>query len=218
MRLVLDPLLDLIYPPKCALCREVGVPSPCPLCLAQMASASTPDHLVESRISEIRAVFDYESRAGDAVRRLKYSRSRSLSPFMSEAVFKAYSSWNGGWDAIVPLPIHWSRKASRGFNQAEILCRRLPKEIIRLDLLKRQRLTPPQASLNAESRRSAPLGAFTASPLAAGKRILIIDDVVTTGSTLKAASDALFAMGAVHVDALAFAVSPLGRDHHTASG
>lgn len=218
MRMVLDPILDLIYPPKCALCREVGVASPCPLCLSQMTAANAPDHLVASRIQEIRAVFDYESRAGDAVRRLKYSRSRSLAPFMSEAIIKAFSAWNGGWDAVVPLPIHWSRHASRGFNQAEVLCRGIPREVLRTDLLKRQRLTPPQASLNAESRRSAPMGAFTASPLVSGLQILIIDDVVTTGSTLKAASEALFASGASQVDALAFAVSPLGRDHHTATG
>lgn len=218
MRLILDPLLDLVYPPKCAICREIGAPSPCPICAAQMAAAATPSHLVESRINEIRAIYDYESRAGDAVRRLKYSRSRSLSPFMSEAIRKAYSSWQGDWDAIVPLPIHWTRHAARGFNQAMVLCRRLPVEKVKTDLLRRQRLTPPQASLNAELRRSAPLGAFIASPSAAGMKILIIDDVVTTGSTLKAASEALFAMGATQVDALAFAVSPLGRDHHTASG
>jgi ComF family protein len=210
---LLDPVLDWIYPPKCALCREIGAPSPCPQCISQMrAAVNPPTHLVESRIREIRAVYDYESPAGEAVRRLKYSRSRSLVPFMSRAIRIGFDAWNGDWDKIVPLPIHWSRQAERGFNQAEMLCRGLDPATVDLKLLKRARLTPPQASLNAENRRVAPVGAFQACRSCEGLRILIVDDVVTTGSTLKSAADALFEAGAARVDALSFAVSPFGKD------
>lgn len=211
---LLDPVLDWIYPPKCALCREIGAPSPCPECIAKMkAAVNPPTHLVASRIREIRALYDYESPAGEAVRRLKYSRSRSLVPFMSRAIQIGFEGWSDEWDKILPLPIHWSRQAERGFNQAEMLCRELPQNLVETKLLKRVRLTPPQASLGAESRRSSPVGAFAASPACAGMKVLIVDDVVTTGSTLKSAADALFDSGAARVDALCFAVSPFGKDH-----
>jgi ComF family protein len=111
-------------------------------------------------------------------------------------------------DAVVPVPIHWTRRVHRGFNQSELLCEDLPKEIVNPTLLARVRRTKPQASLTPEERLNSLAKAFWASPDVRGRHILLVDDVVTSGATLNQCALALKQQGAAKVSALAFAGVP----------
>jgi ComF family protein len=101
----------------------------------------------------------------------------------------------GNIDLIVPVPLHATRLRERGYNQAVLLARELGQILERPvmeDALERTRATAPQVGLNAEQRLENVRGAFRASrPGLAGKRVLLLDDVYTTGSTLEAACAAL---------------------------
>ena len=104
-------------------------------------------------------------------------------------------------DLIVPVPIHWSRKCTRGFNQAELLCQRLSASP---HALVRHRRTRPQVGLTEEERLRNLKDAFQASPIVYGKRILLVDDVLTSGQTARECARALRTAGAREVGFLAF--------------
>jgi len=128
---------------------------------------------------------------------------------MAELLFAAGSAL-GLFDGVVavPVPIHWSRRARRGFNQSELLCECLPSGLVDSKLLARTRATKPQAGLSVEERQRNLDGAFMASPSVSGRAVLLIDDVVTSGQTAKACASALYTAGALEVGILAFAGNP----------
>jgi ComF family protein len=116
------------------------------------------------------------------------------------------------FDCLVPVPLHWRRKWSRGFNQAELLARVLGRHTalpVLAKTLQRRRSTQAQAGLSDAERRANTEGAFTVPdkrrPDLSGKHVLLIDDVLTTGATLSAASRALRRAGARRVTVLTVA-------------
>jgi ComF family protein len=121
-------------------------------------------------------------------------------------------------DMVIPVPLHANRQRERGYNQAELLARafaRLQGLPVRNDILKRARATEAQTRLARVERRRNVAGAFAlTSPTAAaavhGKRIVLVDDVTTTGSTIDAAAEPLRAAGATSVWGLAVARPGLG--------
>ena len=112
-------------------------------------------------------------------------------------------------DLIIPIPLHPERERERGYNQSTLLARELSGQShvpYSTNGLQRTRPTPPQAQLNAQARRENVRGAFMAdASKVAHKRIVLIDDVCTTGSTLSEAAEALYAAGATAVSAHCFA-------------
>ena len=117
----------------------------------------------------------------------------------------------GSCDVAVPVPLYSTRLRERGFNQADKLCRALGRRLgVPLDpsLLLRTRSTRPQTGLDRARRRSNVRGAFASSArLRPGTRVLLVDDVVTTGTTLREATGALLEAGAAGVVPFA----PTGR-------
>jgi ComF family protein len=117
-----------------------------------------------------------------------------------------------GVDALVPMPLHRRRLGQRGYNQALELARPLSKALglpLRHTWLQRVRDTAPQTGLDAKARRRNLRGAFVAAAAMEGKRVLLIDDVITTGSSMLEASRACRRAGAIEVRVLAAARAPL---------
>jgi len=114
------------------------------------------------------------------------------------------------YDAVIPIPQHWFRKMTHRYNQADVLASRVSAAIdqpVRSHWLRRSRWTQKQGMKTVVEREFNMLGAFRAAPLKAieGKRLLLVDDVMTSGATLHQAASALRAAGAIHVDAVVFA-------------
>ena len=112
-------------------------------------------------------------------------------------------------DWVVPMPLSQERLRQRGFNQAYVLARELAPTVVRKDFLLRIRDTPAQSSLPRRERLANVQNAFAIEPLQhhqlQGKRIVLVDDVMTSGASLNAAAHTLKHAGAQHVTALVFA-------------
>ena len=211
-----DGLLNLVFPPKCCICYEVGRPAICTDCAPTLKPLpqgscercgidSAGDNRVcqwMSAVDVVRGAFDYKGSAGLAVKQLKFSRALDAAAPMATHLVPLAEELD--FDYVVPVPIHWSRHSHRGFNQAEVLARQtgLP---FRTGLLRRVRATWPQARAQASVRRSALQGAFRSKPCP-GARVLLLDDVITSGGTVEACAQELKAHGAQWVGALAFAI------------
>jgi ComF family protein len=147
----------------------------------------------------------YRGLCATAVQALKYQRRTSMSGWMAREVEVAADRFGLEWDLVAPVPIHWSRRAHRGFNQAEILAERLGG---RDDVLSRTRKTRPQVGLPREERLTNLVGAFAASPEVRGQSVMLVDDVLTSGGTAKECAKALLEQGAKEVGILTFAGEP----------
>ncbi len=195
-------MLAWLYPARCALCDRVGLPSVCDDCRAEMV-CSAPTRGDVAPLAFRASVYTYEGRPAQAVRRLKYNRATALADFMARALAPRIAELAD--DLVVPVPIHPRRRGERGFNQAELLCAGDHGCEISTRALRRVRMTPPQASLPMAERADNLRGAFVADPLVAGKRVLLVDDVLTSGHTARACAAALIEAGAKEVGVLAFA-------------
>jgi ComF family protein len=112
----------------------------------------------------------------------------------------------------VPVPLHLGRLVERGFNPPALLARRWCRAggvEFAPGLLARWRDTPHQSQLSREERVRNVVGAFSAHPGAAGRHVVLVDDVITTGATLEACRQALYAAGVVHVTVMALAATTL---------
>lgn len=212
-----EGLADVVFPGKCCICGELGRSAFCDDCRARLqplrqgscarcAIDDADDNIVcqwMGAVDVMRAAFDYQGTAGEAVKRLKYDRALELASPMGEALKEAAADLL--YDFVVPVPIHWSRRSQRGFNQAtEIACAAGLGQI-REGLLTRKRATWPQARIKGADRRNLLQGAFAARAIA-GARVLLLDDVVTSGGTLEGSALALKAAGASWVGAVVYAV------------
>lgn len=180
----------------CASCARGGFPAP---------------------LAGIRVAVVYEGAAREAVLALKYRGQRRLAAPLGDLLAEASRGGVIVADVVVPVPLHRARGRARGrvrgYNQADLLAGRVAGRLrlpLRRDALRRPRATRPQTQLAPAERRANVAGAFAlASPRAAsalaGKRVLLIDDVTTTGSTLEAAAVALAAAHPAAVWGLAFA-------------
>lgn len=213
-------LLDVLFPPRCVRCRATGavlcaaclatarVPLP-PLCAScgrslPSSGATCPTCAAgrgPSTLRSIRAAALHEGAVRDAVLALKYRGQRRLAEPLGDLLAEAIRASGELPDALVPVPLHSARRRARGYNQAELLARRCARRLgvpCETRALLRRRATPPQVGLSSAERLANVAGAFAVAEPAAvrrlgAKRVLLIDDVTTTGSTLDAAASALAA-------------------------
>ena len=150
----------------------------------------------------------YDGALRSLIHLFKYSGMRPLAGRLSRLLDRALSI-DERYDFVVPVPMHWRRRWRRGFNQAELLAREVAKRrgIPLLNALRRRKATENQASLTSAARRRNAAGAFQPRPgiELKGMRILLIDDVFTTGATAGACAVALKKAGAKNVSLLTLA-------------
>ncbi len=142
----------------------------------------------------------YEGRLRDWIHLFKYGRVRTLAEPLVELLAAAVPRTER-FDAIVPVPLHWRKRWQRGFNQSGLLAAGMARKwgVPVVNALRRRRFTSAQAGLSNTARRKNVAAAFAARCRLAGKHILLIDDVLTTGSTAAACARALRASGAVRI-------------------
>ncbi len=147
---------------------------------------------------------------GTALRALKYARRRALATTLGEILADALPFAADEHDRIAPVPLHRERLRERGFNQAALLARPLARRtgaLLDLGLLLRTRPTPPQVGLGELERRRNLRGAFALRPGrdVRGLRVLLVDDVCTSGATADACARVLVEAGASAVDVVTLA-------------
>lgn len=208
--IVLRGLLDMLAPPRCAACEEELEPGEEGFCVVC-------DPLLEplAGAEALHAVMRFGGPLASAMRRFKYGGRSELARPLAACIAERARAHCAGLDAIVPVPLHDARLRARGFDQASLLAGELARIVgipRRLDLLARVRPTPTQAALDRAARLVNVEGAFRASPRVKGLRVLVLDDVRTTGATSSDACRALLAAGAVRAHSLALALAEVGSD------
>jgi len=158
----------------------------------------------------------YDGSLRKLIHLFKYSGVRPLGKRLAGLLCRALPDDGAErFDVVVPMPLHWRRRWKRGFNQSEILARQVAGYLQKVtggrvpmvDAMRRVRATATQAGLTNSNRRKNVAGAFRVIRKAqlAGKRILLIDDVMTTGSTAAACASAMKRAGAASVTLLTLA-------------
>lgn len=209
-------LTSLLFPPLCIGCMSLlrGTTSSRIVCRAcAIGLVALPAD--ERTIAGVEAMWAYHGPLASALHRLKYCGDAAvagpLGRLLADAPgFTASTQCGIEWDDIVPVPLHFTRVWQRGYNQAALMARWAMKSQpsrARLSprLLRRRRATPPQTGLSLARRLENVRGAFVAPDPARveGRRILVVDDVTTTGATLRACLAALDEAGASEIGALA---------------
>ena len=202
--------LSFIEPPYCA---RLGIPftyDPGPGLLSMEAIANPPAY------ARARAAVRYDDTARKLVLSFKYGDRLDLAPMMGQWMARAGRELLGEADALIPVPLHWRRLWSRRFNQSAALAGAIARQNgvpVLHKALKRVRATPQQVGLSKTQRADNVQGAFAIPDKAAvrGRRLVLIDDVLTSGATADTCARALLRAGAAQVDVLVFArvVAPM---------
>jgi len=145
---------------------------------------------------KVLALGPYQGQLREALHRFKYSGEKRIGKFLADLLLEGPALDLVRPDLIVPVPLHPGRLRQRGYNQALVLAERLALGLgipLGKDILFRTAATHPQASLQREARRSNLVNAFEVrqTERLKGKSILLVDDIITTGSTLEACGQAL---------------------------
>jgi ComF family protein len=198
--------LSLIAPPYC---ERLGIPfayDPGPGVLSMQAITDPPAY------HRARAAVRYDDVARTLVHALKYGDRLDLAPTMGRWMARAGRELLADADALIPVPLHWRRLWARRFNQSALLAKAIGQEngiAVADTALKRVKATPQQVGLSQAERAQNVQGAFRVpterKAEVAGRRLVLVDDVLTSGATSDACARALLRAGARSVDLLVFA-------------
>lgn len=198
----LDALLNLLFPPKCPFCgRVLDRPGVCPACEAALPWLAEEDGLWTLPADvPCAAPLRYEGLARKGLLRFKFQGASAAAEPLGELIARcAAERFAGEFDVVTWVPVSRKRLRQRGYDQAELLaraaCRLWNTRPVRL--LDKRRDNPAQSGLHdAVLRRENVRDVYAASGAAAGRRILLVDDICTTGATLSSCALALRQAGA----------------------
>ena len=223
---LLGRLQALLFPSRCPGCGLRGVllcgdcarrlpwlgPDVCPRCAEPRRSGWICGRCRagSAPLDGVRAACRFEGLARQSVHDLKYRGARVRAPLLAELLEQALAARPIRFDVLVPVPLSPERRRQRGFNQAELVARALGERIgvpVDPDALARVRDTPRQVGRTGQAREQNVADAFACpSPEAVrGRRVGVLDDVMTTGATLRACATALRTAGAERVYGLVVA-------------
>ena len=215
---LLSQFLDLLFPPKCPFCGKItDSPGICPACRA--ALPWVPDgETIRELPGGVRcaAPLWYEGLAREGLLRFKFQGRSAAARTLGELIAQcAAERFGGEFDTVTWVPVSRKRLRQRGYDQAELLARSACRlwGVSAERLLEKRRDNPAQSSLEgAEARRENVADVYQARD-AAGKRVLLIDDICTTGATLASCARALREAGAESVVCAAAARTPQEKVH-----
>lgn len=208
--------VDILYPPRCVSCGKSGYRL-CPTCLGKINKISPPYciccgvnlskgeycsscEVMLPKIKAIRSWALYDEITRKALQQLKYHRNVALGETFSHFLCELIRETRWKIDVVAPIPLGRGRYRERGYNQAALLAKPVANKLninYRPKIVYRWRETQSQVNLTFSERKNNVNGAFKAdSDLALGKRILIIDDITTSGSTLISCAESLIDAGA----------------------
>ena len=193
-----EPKLPKLQEPYCQRCADPDEEGVCDWCRAQPPA-----------FDGVRAPYLMEEAVRGMIHHFKYRNLRAAAPELGRLLADYLEANPIRADVLVPVPLHPRRERERGYNQAELLAREVGKRTglpIDTQAVRRTRDTPPQVSMSGhDDRRRAVHEAFDCGSGLAGRRVMVIDDVVTSGSTMSACATALKAAGARSVWGLSVA-------------
>ncbi len=159
-------------------------------------------------------LFEKDKELQNIIHALKYNQKFLYGKFLGEKLGEIFRSLFEGWeiDIIMPVPLHHLKKAERGYNQSSFIAKGIGKSFrvnVRENILKRNRFTQSQTTMNISERKENVSGAFTIRhhEKIAKKNILLIDDIITTGSTINECAKVLLDNGAAKVYAASIAIA-----------
>ncbi|MBR6089117.1 MAG: ComF family protein [Anaerolineaceae bacterium] len=229
-------VLDWIYPPVCVSCGAYGALI-CESCLSGLPPVGNhycskcgkplmPKHHCricsrsDFRFLASRAPYLYDGPVSAMIKSLKYRGTLGLVPVLSDLLTGYWERLKWDVDLVIPVPLSRKRRAERGFNQSEMIAAAFAKKTgirSRPEALMKTRDTLRQVGLSAQEREINLRGAFAAEPaFVRGKQVLLLDDVMTTGSTFAECSAVLLDAGARSVRCLSVATTPLQHGNNKA--
>ncbi len=208
--------LELLFPPLCLLCSFPleGEQAVCDRCLETLPPTGRGSWLAEASVKEdldqVWSAFWYGEAVQSLIHLLKYQGHRRVGRRLAEAVFHLLAEelpWDR-FDVLAPVPLHRTKRRERGYNQSAVLARALGGLTgLPVDerLVVRHRWTRTQTGLSVEERRRNVAGSFRADQPGEGRKVLLVDDVLTTGATASACATVLKAGGCGEVAVLTVA-------------
>jgi len=197
-------ILDYFYPPHCLICEKSGKHPLCNDCLSQLEPRPKVSSL---RPFNVLTIFSYGDAIRDIIHKMKFDGHEEFGILLAE--LSAPYLVGLGERTLIPVPIHPFRLRTRGFNQSAVIAKRLAKLLgwkYGGKIIQRTKNTLPQLTLNLEDRAENVKDAFTPHPFAkinSNKHYMLIDDIMTTSSTLHSCASVLHKMGITLLDALA---------------
>ena len=217
----LERVLDLLFPPRCPFCGRVqDVPGICPHCLESLPWTDE-DHVLRELEPGLlcAAPLWYEGSVRESIRRFKFHSAVGAAVPLGGLIAQcAAEHFSGGFDTVTWVPVSAKRLRKRGYDQAQLLAENACKlwDTKPERLLRKIRDNPAQSSLQSvEARRRNTLRVYRPAGDCAGRRVLLIDDVCTTGSTLSSCAAVLRAAGAGEVVCAAAAFPRQGEKGKT---